>query len=174
METYSFLIKAFSLKDAFAFGVENYCGIADTNSYTNLTNIFRYSGMDLSTFVNINKKSCPEGTCYVICTKKPSPNINKLKAKITHTATPGRKHWFFYYSVYEKTENGKTGLIYSFLNKREAFKCAIDYTERTKLSTYIKIDKTMSSGSPIIAHINYFASAGEQEGEYIFFGNYKK
>lgn len=169
METYSFLIKAFSLKDAYDNGVENYCGLADTNSYTNLSNIFKYSGMSLSEFVDINKERCPEEACYVICTKKPQPNINKFKAKITHTAVSGRKHWRFYYSIYSEE-----GLIHSFLNKKDAFKCAVDYTERTKTSTYIKIDKTMSSGSPIIAHINYFASAGEQEGEYIFFGSYKK
>lgn len=146
---------------------QGYSGtICDAGHPHDITDKFKRSGKSLNDFINsveVNKRDC-----FVICTKEPKSNLNKIKTQVEHHVTKGTKKWELVHVVYR----GRFGdeEIGSKAKKGDAVTLARAHTERTQEPTTIRMVKRLKGEEAKVATITYKASTTESAGEWIFFG----
>jgi hypothetical protein len=61
-------------------------------------------------------------------------------------------------------------MLESFKTKADAVKYARQYTEGTKETTFVRMEKWLVNQNPNVACIKYKSSSDEKNGQYVFFG----
>lgn len=104
-----------------------------------------------------------------ICMKEPVGNTNKVKSAVEHSVFKGTRKWNLVY-IPRTYYPGWQGKMHD--NKADAVKEAREYTEKTGTSTIVKIERVLdkTSGTNVVAKIDYKKSPKEAPGHYVFFG----
>jgi len=151
---------------------EGYSGqINSSAGFTDITSEWKRTKLSLQQFIDneeagdLSKHDGAQG----ICIQEPVGNTNKVKSVVEHSVFKGTRKWNLVYIP--RTEYpGWQGKVHD--NKADAVKEARAYSEKTGESTIVKISRVLdkTSGSNIVAKINYKKSPKEAPGEYVFFG----
>lgn len=148
---------------------EGYSGAINTTpGFTDVTNKYKASGLTRYNFIQqrldaLSKRDNAE----CICIQEPKGNSNKIKTQVQHVAETGTKKWVLLYCVYEAWSGS---FVASFDKKGDAVAKARQHTENTKAETHVKMERKLSTGTPLTAKITYKKSKDEQDGEWEFFG----
>ena len=145
---------------------QGYSGeINSSPGFRDVTKEFKASKKDLNKFINeqMDRLSKHNGA-QAICIDEPKLNTNKIKTQVEHVVTPGTKKWMLYYIVEADIHIG------SFLTKGDALTKARAYTEKTGISSRVKIEKRLYKMENTVAKISYKKSPTEKEGRWVFFG----
>lgn len=145
---------------------QGYSGeINSSAGFRDVTKEFKASKKDLNKFINeqMDRLSKHNGA-QAICIDEPKLNTNKIKTQVEHVVTPGTKKWMLYYIVEADIHIG------SFLTKGDALTKARAYTEKTGISSRVKIEKRLYKMENTVAKISYKKSPTEKEGRWVFFG----
>jgi len=141
--------------------------ISTTHGFRDVTNDYKKSKKDLQQFVNDSYDKLSKRDCCAICIEEPKVNKNKIKTQVDNIVTPGTKKWVLKYVVRKKYSEI---IIGSYATKTQAVKVAREYTERTKESTEVSMEKILEKGSNLVAKVSYKKSTEERDGKWIFFG----
>jgi Ni,Fe-hydrogenase III component G len=149
-------------------GNDTYNGtISTTLGFSDVTKTFKASGKSLGNFIQEQYKNLGKRDCLCVCMKEPKESKNKIKTQVKHNIEKGTKKWLLKYIV---TDDWTSKVIGSFNSKGDAVKAARKYTEKTKITTLIEMQKVLESGSPKVAEVTYKLSKSEREGKWVFFG----
>ena len=178
MGAQAFIIKkqAFSVLEAYTnavedaieeYGNDGYNGtISTTHGVVDITDQFRKSNFNLMKFINEKLETAEKRSCYAILKEKGRINENKIKSTVEHIITKGTAKWELRYNVYTGMDDRQ---LNSFKTKGEAIHCARGYTDRTRNTTFIRMEKVLLDKSPNVAVIKY-KPGKEKPAEYILFG----
>lgn len=148
------------------YGNDPYNGtISTTIGFRDVTDVFQKSKKDVNAFVNSEIEKIPKRECLAVCIKKPVENTNKIKTQVDHVVEKGTRKWLTKYVVYNYDK-----IMSMHDMKADAVKKAREYTEKTKISTTIKLEKHLEKSSSVVAKITYKKSDKEANGTWIFFG----
>ena len=89
-----------------------------------------------------------------------------MKSQVEDIVVPGTKKWDLVYFVLDNHGNR----INSSAHKTEAVKLARQFTEKTRLSTSVVMERVLVSCSPTVARIKFKFDKNEAPGQYYFFG----
>ena len=146
---------------------EGYNGtISTTYGVTDLTQEFKRSRKDITTFINSQADRLNKRECAAVCVQEPVDNKNKTRSQVEHIVTPGTKKWILKYFVYADRDT----FIGAYLTKGEAVTKARAHTEKTQDPTYITMEKVLDKGNKTVARVTYKKSTTERPGKYILFG----
>lgn len=149
-------------------GNDQYNGtISTTSSFQDLTSEFRRSKKDGRKFVDEILQSAGKRYCFAIEEEPPIKNNNKIKSFVEHNVVKGTSKWELRYNVYTGWEDRQ---LRSFKTKAEAVKYARAHTEKTKNTTFVRMEKFLINQDPNVACIKYKQSSQEKDGVYILFG----
>lgn len=145
---------------------EGYSGeINSSGGFRDITNEFKSSKKSLDAFINDQMEHLTKfNGARAVCIDEPKTNTNKIKTQVEHIVTPGTKKWMLYYIVEADIHIG------SFLTKGDAVTKARNYTEKTGISSRVKIEKRLYKMENTVAKISYKKSPTEKEGRWVFFG----
>jgi hypothetical protein len=141
--------------------------ISTCNSYQDVTAEFKRSRLDKMSFINKKLETANKRECFAIEESTPINNVNKIRSIVEHNIIKGTSKWELRYNVYAGWEDRMTQ---SFKTKADAVKFARQYTEGTKETTFVRMEKWLINQDPNVACIRYKQSPTEREGSYIFFG----
>lgn len=137
-----------------------------TTGYRDMTGIYRNSKKSLNKFVEDNwENQSKHSFCWAIRVKDPVENTNKIKSQVEHIVESGTKKWLLKYVV-----KNYSGNLKYFDDKGSAVKYAREYTERTKDTTEVHIERVLQGGKTCTAKITYKPGLKESPGEWVFFG----
>lgn len=176
----SFVIrqKGTSCKNAYNLAVENaieeygndvYNGTISTTSgnFRDVTLELRKSGKEKMQFIKEMIENMNKRDCYSIEEISPVSNNNKIKSIVEHTVVKGTSKWELKYNVYTGWEDRQ---LKSFKTKGDAVKFARGHTEKTRNTTFVRMEKVLVNQNANTACIKYKESSQEKEGTYILFG----
>jgi len=150
-------------------GTDLYNGtISTTIGFKNVTDEFRKSKKTRQQFVNEMLEKIGKRDCRVIEEQAPVKNDNKIKSVVEHTVVKGTSKWELRYNVYVGAHDERQ--LKSFNTKGDAVKFAREHTEKTKNTTFVRMEKILTNQNPNVACIKYKQSTQEKEGVYILFG----
>jgi hypothetical protein len=150
------------------YGNDPYNGTISTcTSYQDVTDEYKRSKMDKMTFINKKLEDCGNRYCFCIVEQEPVVNTNKIKSTVDHVVVKGTSKWELRYNVYAGWDDRQ---VDSAKTKAEAVAIARNYTEKTKTTTFVRMEKKLVNQNPNVASIRYKESSTEREGSYIFFG----
>lgn len=169
--------KASSPEEAYRLAVETaiveeghdpYNGTISTcHGFSDFTNLYRKSKKDRKEFINDILHKAGKRDCYIIEETPPVKNNNKIKSTVEHAIVKGTSKWELQYNVYTGWEDRQ---LKSFKTKGDAVKFAREYTEKSKETTFVRMEKVLVNQNANVACINYKHSTKEKEGSYILFG----
>ena len=137
-----------------------------TTGYRDMTREYENSKKDLNHFINDSFESqTKHSPCWAVCTKRPVENTNKVKSQVENIVESGTKKWLLKYVV-----KNYSGNIEYYDDKVSAVKYAREYTERTKETTEVHIERVLQGGKTCTAKIIYKPGPKESLGEWLFFG----
>lgn len=150
---------------------EGYSGqINSSAGYRDITSDWKKSKLTIDLYIDkVSEDLSKHDGAQGICVQEPVGNANKIKSVVEHSVFKGTRKWNLVYIP--RTEYpGWQGKVYD--NKAGAVKEAREYSEKTGESTIVKIARVLdkTSGSNIVAKINYKPSTKEAPGRYVFFG----
>lgn len=150
------------------YGGDPYNGTISTCSgYQDVTNEFKHSTLDKMSFINKKIDEASRRDCYGITELEPIANTNKIKTTVEHEVVKGTSKWELRYNVYAGWDDRQ---VDSAKTKAEAVTIARNYTEKTKITTFVRMEKKLVNQNPNVACIRYKESSTEREGSYVFFG----
>jgi hypothetical protein len=169
--------RAYSMREAYnqlvddaisEYGHDSYNGtISTTQGYTDKTAEWKKSGLDFRSFMDKEIENTSKwGPAWGICIQEPKANKLKVKTQVEDIVVPGTKKWDLVYFVLDRHGNK----INSSGHKTEAVKLARQYTEKTRLSTSVVMERVLVSCSPTVARIKFKFDKNEAPGQYYFFG----
>lgn len=150
------------------YGNDTYNGtISTTLGFSDVTERFKNSGKNLSDFISSEYEKLGKRDCLCVCIKEPKENKNKIKTQVKHNIEEGTKKWALKYIV---KDDWTSKVIGSFDTKGDAVKEARKYTEKTKITTFIEMQRVLENGNARVAEITYKLSKSERGGKWVFFG----
>lgn len=150
------------------YGNDTYNGTISTCShYVDFTDLYRKSKKDRKQFINDILHKASKRDCYIIEETAPVKNSNKIKSSVEHAVVRGTSKWELQYNVYTGMEDRQ---LKSFKTKGDAVKYAREYTEKSKETTFVRMEKVLVNQNANVACIKYKHSTQEKEGSYILFG----
>ena len=169
--------RASSAKEAFTLAVETaiteygndiYNGTVSTcHGYNDVTEMYKRGSLNKKEFINGLLYRASKRDCFIIEEKAPVKNDNKIKTTVYHNFVRGTSKWELRYNVYTGWEDHQ---LKSFRTKGDAVKFAREHTEKTKDTTFVRMEKKLIDQDPNVATIKYKHSTQETEGEYVIFG----
>ena len=172
-----FIIKGYgkNAKDAYSdliedsverYGDDPYNGtISTTTGFQDVTDVFQKSKKDVNAFIDSEIEKLSKRKCLAVCIKKPVENTNKIKTQVDHVVEKGTRKWVTKYVVYDDDR-----IIHMYDMKADAVKKAREFTEKTKTSTIIRLEKHLEKSSSVVARVTYKKSEKEADGTWVFFG----
>lgn len=150
------------------YGNDPYNGTISTcTSYRDVTTEFKRSGLDKMSFINKKLEEANKRECFCIVEQEPIVNTNKIKTTVDHEIIKGTSKWELRYNVYTGWDDRQ---VDSVKTKAEAVAIARNYTEKTKNTTFVRMEKKLVNQNPNVAVVRYKNSSTEREGSYVFFG----
>ena len=150
------------------YGNDPYNGeISTCTSYQDVTTEFKRSKLDTMSFINKKLEESDKRQCFAITEAEPIVNTNKIKTTVDHEIVKGTSKWELRYNVYAGWDDRQ---VDSAKTKAEAVAIARHYTEKTKITTFVRMEKRLVNQNPNVACIRYKESSTEREGSYVFFG----
>jgi hypothetical protein len=153
---------------AYEYGNDPYNGtITTTSGCIDVTKEFRESGLELDEYADdiCNKNKLSKwGNAHGICVSEPVVNTNKIKSQVETTPQRGARAWKTVYVVQDNAGN----VLESRAFHIDAINIAREYTERTKNSSQVVIQKVLANSSPLVSKITYKKSYKEKKGLYYF------
>jgi len=150
------------------YGNDIYNGTISTcTSYKDVTDEYKRSKMDKMDFINKKLEDADKRQCFCIVEQEPVVNTNKIKTVVDHEVVKGTSKWELRYNVYAGWDDRQ---VDSAKTKAEAVTIARNYTEKTKTTTFVRMEKKLVNQNPNVASIRYKESSTEREGSYVFFG----
>lgn len=150
------------------YGNDPYSGTISTcASFADITVEFKRSGKSAFDFAKSKLEDMSKRECYAIAEAEPKVNTNKIKSTVEHAIVKGTSKWDLKYVVYTGWEDR---MLESFKTKAEAVKFARQYTEGTKETTFVRMEKWLVNQNANVACIKYKSSSDEKNGQYLFFG----
>lgn len=140
--------------------------ISTTDGFTDVTNEFLNSGLDVRTFMDRKLQRCEKRRCYAICLQKPVINNNKIKSVVENVPTKGTTKWALLYVLYD----GGHSEMSKYNTKTEAIKAARQHVEKTHNTVQIRMEKRILNGNQNVAIIKYKKATNEKPGQWKFFG----
>jgi len=150
------------------YGNDPYNGTISTcTSYQDVTAEFKHSTLDKMSFINKKLEGANKRDCFVITDLEPLSNTNKIKSTVENNVIKGTSKWELVYNVHTNWDDRQ---VASLRTKTEAIKVAREHTEKTKNTTFVRMEKQLVNQDPNVAVIRYKNSSTEREGSYLFFG----
>ena len=150
------------------YGNDPYSGTINTcHGFSDFTDLYRKSKKDRKEFINDILHKAGKRDCYIIEETAPVKNSNKIKSTVEHAVVKGTSKWELQYNVYTGWEDRQ---LKSFKTKGDAVKFAREYTEKSKETTFVRMEKVLINQNANVACIKYKHSTQEKEGSYILFG----
>lgn len=150
------------------YGEDMYNGTISTcDSYQDVTQEFKHSTLDKMSFINKKLETANKRECFCITELEPMTNTNKIRSTVENAVIKGTSKWELQYNIYTGWEDRQVG---SYKTKTEAIKQAREHTEKTKDTTFIRMEKVLVNHYPNVAVVRYKNSSTEREGTYVFFG----
>lgn len=150
------------------YGNDPYNGsISTCSGYQDVTKEFKHSTLDKMSFINKKLEDASKRECFCITELEPMANTNKIKTTVEHEVIKGTSKWELQYNVYAGWDDRQ---VHSARTKAEAVTIARNYTEKTKTTTFVRMEKKLVNQNPNVACIRYKESSTEREGSYVFFG----
>lgn len=150
------------------YGNDIYNGTISTcDSYQDVTTEYKRSGKKLMDFINEKLLDANKRQCFAIVEKEPKTNTNKIKSIVDNNVIKGTSKWELVYNVHTNWDDRQ---ITSVRTKTEAIKIAREHTEKTKDTTFVRMEKVLVNQDPNVAVVRYKQSTTECEGSYVFFG----
>ena len=150
------------------YGNDPYNGeISTCTSYQDVTLEFKRSKLDKMAFINKKLAESDKRQCFCIVEQEPIVNTNKIKTVVDHEVVKGTSKWELRYNVYAGWDDRQ---VDSAKTKAEAVAIARNYTEKTKTTSFVRMEKKLVNQNPNVACIRYKQSSTEREGSYVFFG----
>lgn len=149
------------------FGYDAYNGEFNGFHYVqDVTGKFKASGKTLEEFVREWEDMGGKGDCFAVCMEEPKASTAKIKSKVDHIVEKGTKKWVLKYCVQDTFFNS----VSSHDTKGDAVKAARAYTEKTRETTRIVMEKRLEKGSSVVAKVVYKFDKSEKLGKWVFFG----
>lgn len=136
-------------------------------SNQDVTTEFKRSKLDKISFINKMLEESEKRRCFCITELEPITNTNKIKTTVEHEMIKGTSKWELIYNVYAGCDDR---LVSGHSKKGDAVDSARKYTEKTKATTFVRMEKKLVNQNPNVASIKYKESSTECEGSYVFFG----
>ena len=150
-------------------GTDLYNGtISTTVGFKDITDEFRRSKKTRQQFVDEMLEKIGKRECRIIEEQAPVKNDNKIKSVVEHTVVKGTSKWELRYNVYVGAHDERQ--LKSFNTKGDAVKFAREHTEKTKNTTFVRMEKILTNQDANVACIKYKSSSQEKEGVYVLFG----
>lgn len=141
--------------------------ISTCSGYVDVTQEFKHSTLDKMSFINEKLETANKRDCFCITELEPMDNTNKIRSTVENNVIKGTSKWELQYNIYTGWEDRQVG---SYKTKAEAIKQAREHTEKTKDTTFIRMEKILVNQDPNVAVVRYKNSSTEREGSYVFFG----